>query len=396
MEDKLKIGLTSKEVEERKQKNLVNVDTTLPTKSVKQIIKENFITLFNILNLILGICIFAVGSYKNMLFLWIVIVNTAISTVQEIHSKRMIDKLAILATQKAKVIRDGKKQEIEIHEIVLEDIIELEMGNQVAVDSVVQEGTVEVDESFLTGEPDSIYKQKGDMILSGSIVLSGRCQAKVVHVGEENFASKMTNGVKHVKKVKSEMMQSLSKIIRILTFAIIPIGILLFSNQYFHLQVNLQEAVEKTVAAMIGMIPEGLVLLTSTVLAVSVIRLSKRKVLVQELYCIETLARVDTLCLDKTGTLTEGKMEVKKYSSLNEKNMEMENILANFANNSQDSNATMVAIKEKFKKQKEIWKPKTIISFSSQTKWSAITFEEKGSYLLGAPEIIMKRKFRTI
>jgi len=323
MEDKLKIGLTSKEVEERKQKNLVTVDTTLPTKSVKQIIKENFITLFNILNLILGICIFAVGSYKNMLFLWIVIVNTAISTVQEIHSKRMIDKLAILATQKAKVIRDGKKQEIEIHEIVLEDIIELEMGNQVAVDSVVQEGTVEVDESFLTGEPDSIYKQKGDMILSGSIVLSGRCQAKVVHVGEENFASKMTNGVKHVKKVKSEMMQSLSKI-------------------------------------------------------------------------IETLARVDTLCLDKTGTLTEGKMEVKKYSSLNEKNMEMENILANFANNSQDSNATMVAIKEKFKKQKEIWKPKTIISFSSQTKWSAITFEEKGSYLLGAPEIIMKRKFRTI
>lgn len=392
MENKQEIGLSSKEVEERKKKNLVNVDTTLPTKSVKQIIRENFITLFNILNLVLGICIFAVGSYKNMLFLWIVIVNTTISTLQEIHSKRMIDKLAILATQKAKVIRDGKKQEIAIHEIVLDDIIELEMGNQVAVDSRLIEGVVEVDESFLTGEPDSIYKQKGDMILSGSIILSGKCQAKVEHVGEENFASKMTSGVKRVKKVKSEMMQSLNKIIRILTFAIIPIGILLFSNQYFHLQVELKEAVVKTVAAMIGMIPEGLVLLTSTVLAVSVIRLSKRKVLVQELYCIETLARVDTLCLDKTGTLTEGKMEVEKYHSLANKNQEIENILANFASSSQDNNATMLAIKEKFNKKKETWKPKTIISFSSQTKWSGITFEEKGSYLLGAPEIVIKGK----
>lgn len=390
MEEKTKMGLLTEEVEERKRKHLVNTDTTLPTKSIKQIIKENFVTLFNLLNVILAIGIFAVGSYKNMLFLWIVIMNTAISTVQEIHSKRMVDKLSLLASKKAKVIRDGRKQEIEINEIVLDDLLELETGNQVATDSRVEEGVVEVDESFLTGESDSIYKQEGELILSGSIIISGRCKARVEHIGEENFASKITSGVKCMKKVKSEMMQSLSKIIRILTFAIIPIGILLFCNQYFHLQVGIQETVVKTVAAMIGMIPEGLVLLTSTVLAVSVIRLSKQKVLVQELYCIETLARVDTLCLDKTGTLTEGKMEVKKYTSISKSNQEFETIVANLASASQDSNATMLAIKDKFSKPSDLWKEKARIPFSSQTKWSGITFEKQGSYVLGAPEILLR------
>lgn len=389
MEEKTKMGLLTEEVEERKRKHLVNTDTTLPTKSIKQIIKENFVTLFNLLNVILAIGIFAVGSYKNMLFLWIVIMNTAISTVQEIHSKRMVDKLSLLASKKAKVIRDGRKQEIEINEIVLDDLLELETGNQVATDSRVEEGVVEVDESFLTGESDSIYKQEGELILSGSIIISGRCKARVEHIGEENFASKITSGVKCMKKVKSEMMQSLNKIIRILTFAIIPIGILLFCNQYFHLQVGIQETVVKTVAAMIGMIPEGLVLLTSTVLAVSVIRLSKQKVLVQELYCIETLARVDTLCLDKTGTLTEGKMEVKKYTSISKSNQEFETIVANLASASQDSNATMLAIKDKFSTPSELWKEKARIPFSSQTKWSGITFEKQGSYVLGAPEILL-------
>lgn len=390
VEEKQITGLTSEQVRERERKNLVNFDISLPTKSIKQIVKENFITLFNILNLLLGISIFAVGSYKNMLFLGIVIINTAISTFQEIHSKRMVDKLSVLVSKKAKVIRDGKKQEIEINEIVLDDILELEMGNQVATDSKIEEGVVEVDESFITGESDSIYKQKGDCIFSGSIIISGKCKAKVEHIGEENFASKITNEAKCIKKVKSEMMKSLNKIIKILTFAIIPIGVLLFCNQYFNLQVSLQEAVVKTVAAMIGMIPEGLVLLTSTVLAVSVIRLSKQKVLVQELYCIETLARVDTLCLDKTGTLTEGKMEVKKYFSINEKNETFENVVANIANASEDTNATMIAIKGKFSKITEKWEIKNVIPFSSQTKWSAINFEEKGTYIVGAPEIILK------
>ena len=390
IEEKTITGLTLEQVEERKRKNLVNYDTSLPTKSIKQIVKENFITLFNILNLFLAISIFMVGSYKNMLFLGIVIINTAISTFQEIHSKRMVDKLSVLASKKAKVIRDGKKQEIEMNEIVLDDILELEAGNQVPTDSKIEQGMVEVDESFITGESDSIYKQEGDTIFSGSIIVSGRCMAKVEHIGEGNFASKIANEAKCVKKVKSEMMKSLNKIIKILTFAIIPIGILLFCNQYFNLEVGIKEAVEKTVAAMIGMIPEGLVLLTSTVLAVSVIRLSKRKVLVQELYCIETLARVDTLCLDKTGTLTEGKMEVKKYLSIYEDDKTFENILANIASASEDANSTMIAMKERFTSINKNWKVQNIVPFSSQTKWSAITFEERGSYILGAPEIILK------
>ena len=391
----IKSGLTTKQVEERIEKNLVNIDTTLPTKSIKQILKENFLTLFNFLNLFLAIAVFCVGSYKNMLFLGIVIINTAISTFQEINSKKMVDKLAVLAEAKATVIRDGIKQKISIHKLVLDDIIEMQAGNQIATDSIIEEGEVEVDESFLTGESDSIYKKKGDLILSGSIIISGNCIAKVKHIGEENYTAKISSGAKYVKKVKSEIMKSLSKIIGILTIAIIPIGILLFSNQYFILKFTLEESVVKTVAAMIGMIPEGLVLLTSTVLAVSVIRLSKRKVLVQELYCIETLARVDTLCLDKTGTLTEGKMEVVKYNEQESTKQEFENAMKNFASSSQDSNSTILAIKEKFEKNNkdELVKIKSKIPFSSQTKWSALTYENEDTYILGAPEIVLGNKF---
>ena len=211
----IETGLTSEEVEERKKQGLVNEDTTVPTKKVSRILRENFFTLFNFLNLFLAIAIFVVGSYKNMLFMGIVIINTAISTFQEIRSKKMIDKLAILAESKAKVIRDGFKQEISIHEIVLDDILEYETGNQIVADCIIQEGEVEVDESFLTGETDLIYKKEGDMILSGSIIVSGSCMAKVKHVGKDNYAAEISAKAKYVKKVKSEIMDSLNKIIRI-------------------------------------------------------------------------------------------------------------------------------------------------------------------------------------
>ena len=259
----------------------------------------------------MAIAVFSVGSYKNMLFMLVVVINTAISTYQEIHSKRIIDKLSVMASSKATVIRDGKKQEISINSIVLDDILEFNSGNQIATDSMIFDGEVEVDESFITGESDTIFKKKGDMLLSGSFIVSGKCLAKVKHIGEHNYTAKISSEAKYVKKVNSEIMLSLNKIIKFLSFAIVPIGILLFFNQLKISGGNIEEAVVKSVAAVIGMIPEGLVLLTSTVLAISVIRLSKQKVLVQELYCIETLARVDTLCLDKTGTLTEGTMEVK-------------------------------------------------------------------------------------
>lgn len=388
-------GLTYEQVKKRKEDNLVNYDTSVPTKSIKRILFENFFTLFNFLNLFLALAIFLVGSYKNMLFMIIVIINTAISTIQEIHSKRVIDKLSIIAESKAKVIRDGKKEEIHINDIVLDDILELNTGNQISTDSIILDGKVQVNESCITGEPDSILKKVGDTLLSGSYIVSGKCIAKVEHIGEENYTAKISSGAKYVKKINSEIMISLRKIIRVLAFAIIPIGITLFYTQLHIQALSLQDAVVKTVAAVIGMIPEGLVLLTSTVLAVSVIRLSKSKVLVQELYCIETLARVDTLCLDKTGTLTEGIMEVKDFIPLSKSKDEMFNILSNIAISSDDENSTIEAIRAYFNNTSKAFTVNQKIAFSSDTKWSGINFKEEGSYVIGAPEFVLKNDFKS-
>ncbi len=397
MEDKENIineGLSSEDVRKRQEKNLVNYDTSVPTKSIKKILFDNFFTIFNFLNLFLGIIVFMAGSFKNMIFLSVVIINTAISTIQEIHSKKVVDRLSVLASSKARVIRDGKRQEISINEIVIDDVLEFKTGSQIATDSIILNGTVQVNESFLTGEPDSIEKKEGDVLLSGSYIVSGNCTAKVIHIGEENYTAKISKDAKYVKKVNSEIMTSLNNIIKFLTFAIIPIGIALFIVQLNVENLSFQSAVTKTVAAIIGMIPEGLVLLTSTVLAVSVVRLSKSKVLVQELYCIETLARVDTLCLDKTGTLTEGIMEVKDYIPINDSDTNMKNILSNIAKFSEDENSTINAIKDYFKDITNEFIPVKKYAFSSKTKWSAITFENQGSYIIGAPEFILKNNFK--
>lgn len=397
MEDQNKIiqeCLSYEDVKKRQEKKLVNYDTSVPTKSIKKILFDNFFTIFNFLNLFLGIIVFMAGSFKNMIFLSVVIINTAISTIQEIHSKKVVDRLSVLASSKAHVIRDGKRQEISINEIVIDDVLEFKTGSQIATDSIILSGTVQVNESFLTGEPDSIEKKEGDLLLSGSYIVSGNCAAKVIHVGEENYTAKISKDAKYVKKVNSEIMTSLNKIIKFLTFAIIPIGIALFIVQLNVENLSLQSAVTKTVAAIIGMIPEGLVLLTSTVLAVSVVRLSKSKVLVQELYCIETLARVDTLCLDKTGTLTKGVMEVKDYIPINDSDTNMKNILSNIAKFSEDENSTINAIKDYFKDITNEFVPVKKYAFSSKNKWSAITFENQGSYIIGAPEFILKNCFK--
>lgn len=386
--------LSSEDVKKRQEKKLVNYDTSVPTKSIKKILFDNFFTIFNFLNLFLGIIVFMAGSFKNMIFLSVVIINTAISTIQEIHSKKVVDRLSVLASSKAHVIRDGKRQEISINEIVIDDVLEFKTGSQIATDSIILSGTVQVNESFLTGEPDSIEKKEGDVLLSGSYIVSGNCAAKVIHVGEENYTAKISKDAKYVKKVNSEIMTSLNKIINFLTSAIIPIGIALFIVQLNVENLSLQSAVTKTVAAIIGMIPEGLVLLTSTVLAVSVVRLSKSKVLVQELYCIETLARVDTLYLDKTGTLTEGIMEVKDYIPINDSDTNMKNILSNIAKFSEDENSTINAIKDYFKDITNEFIPVKKYAFSSKNKWSAITFENQGSYIIGAPEFILKNNFK--
>lgn len=389
---KIDIGLTKEEVEERIKENKVNYDTSLPTKSIKTIVRENIFTLFNLINILLGVAVFCVGSYKNLLFLIVIFCNTAISIIQEINSKRAVDKLSILAQAKVNCIRDGEKQEIGINSIVLDDLLMLETGNQIVADSIILEGEVEVNESFITGESDVIYKRKGDTLLSGSFVVSGKCKAEVIHIGDENYTSKISSGAKYVKKVNSEIMKSLNGIIKIVSIAIVPIGILLFFNQLGLTENSFKNAVVNTVAAIIGMIPEGLVLLTSTVLAVSVIRLSKRKVLVQELYCIETLARVDTLCLDKTGTITEGTMEVNDIIEITKSKEELEEILSEISSASDDNNSTIEAIRAKYK-NKQKWKVINKIPFSSQKKWSGICFKDKGSYIIGAPEFVLREKY---
>ncbi|MCM1371141.1 MAG: HAD-IC family P-type ATPase [Clostridium sp.] len=386
MEEYIINGLNDKEVKNRYERNLVNYDTSLPTKSVKRIILDNVFTLFNLLNLVLGLCIFVTGSYKNMLFLGLVICNTLISIIQEIRSKRTIDKLSLLVEKSAIVIRNGKENKIDINEIVKDDLILFKIGNQIIVDSTVIDGSVEVDESCVTGESNPIYKQSGDLLLSGSYVISGKCKAKVLNVGIDNYSSRISCDAKYVKKVNSEIMKSLNKIIKLLSIAIVPIAILLFLNQYYLTNSDINISIINTVAALISMIPEGLVLLTSTVLAVSVIKLSRYNVLVQQLYCIETLARVDTICFDKTGTLTEGRMEVKEYINLSK---EDERPILSEMCACLDDNATIDAIKNKYGTSSN-FKVEEIIPFSSLKKYSAVTFKDKGTYILGAAEFILK------
>lgn len=386
-------GLTKEEVRHRIRQGKVNYDTTTPSKSVKQIFIENTFTLFNFINIILGIAIIIVGSYKNLLFLGVVICNTLISTIQEVRAKRIVDKLSVISSSKAKVIRDGKEKEIHIDNIVLDDLIIYELGNQVVVDSKIVDGFCEVNESFITGEAKTIYKKEGDTLLSGSFIVSGSVKAKVIHVGLDNYTSVISRDAKKMKKeINSEIMRSLNKIVKYVSIALVPIGILLLLRQFSIDGNTTQNAVTSVVAALIAMIPEGLILLVSTVLAISVLRLSKYNVLVQDLYSLETLARVDTLCLDKTGTITEGKMEVVDVIPLNNhKAYEIDEVMEMISTNLDDKNPTFIAINDKYgndSKTKIIKK----IPFSSERKYSGITLKNE-SYIMGAPEFVLEKDF---
>ena len=377
-------GLNEKEVFNRIKNGYVNYETSIKTKSIGQIILSNCFTLFNILNLCLGLLIFFVNSYKNLLFLGVVVCNTLISIIQEIRSKIEIDKLSIITSNTASVVRSGKNKVINIKDVVLDDIIKYKRGNQIIADSIIKEGTVEVNESLISGEENSITKKVGDILYSGSFVVSGKCVCRVERVGNDSYSAKITKEAKYVKKVNSEIMRTLNKIIKVMSMIIVPIGIILFLKQY-NVDKNMTDAVINTVAAIIGMIPEGLVLLTSTVLAVSVIRLSQKRVLVRQLYCIETLARVDTICLDKTGTLTEGVMEVEDIVVLNDK-YDCINILSAIARVFLEDNPTMDAISRKFNKRVD-YKLISKEPFSSEKKYSSVTFKE-GKYILGAPDVL--------
>lgn len=383
---KIDKGLNNNQVNYRFKCGDYNYNSDVKTKTIGQIILYNVFTLFNILNFGLGLLIFLVGSYKNLLFLGVVLCNTLISIIQEIRSKRAIDKLSIISSVSANVIREGKSKIINIEDVVLDDIIIYKRGNQIIADSIIQEGVVEVNESLLSGEENLITKTIGDILYSGSFVVTGKCIAKVEKVAINNYASKITKEAKYVKKVNSEIMKTLKKIIKIISIIIVPLGIILFLRQY-NIDKNITDAVVNSVAAIIGMIPEGLVLLTSTVLAVSTLRLSKKRVLVQQLYCIETLARVDTICLDKTGTLTEGIMEVEDVVVLNDK-YDYKKILSAMSRELADDNPTMDAISRKFNKKTD-FKCLEVEPFSSEKKYSSVAFKE-GKYILGAPDILDK------
>ena len=382
-------GLSKEEVKERINAGKVNYDTTTPSKSIKQIIFENTFTLFNFINIILGVMVILVGSYKNLLFLGVVICNTLISSVQEIRAKKMIDKLSVIASSKAKVIRDGKQKEININDIVLDDVVLYELGDQVTVDSVVLSNECEVNESFITGEAKTIFKKKGDTLLSGSFIVSGFSYAKVIHVGLDNYTSIISKDAKKMKKdISSEIMRTLKKIVKYVSIALVPIGILLLLRQFSIDGNTTQNAVVSVVAALIAMIPEGLILLVSTVLAISVLRLSKHNVLVQDLYSIETLARVDTLCLDKTGTITEGVMQVNDVL-LNDgyEKEKVDDILCAISTNLNDKNPTFLAINEKYGNTSKI-KANDLIPFSSDKKYSGIICGNE-AYIMGAGEFIL-------
>ena len=381
------LGLTETQVQERYKNGLVNFDTSVKTKATKLIVRDNVFTVFNMVNLFLAIMVLTTKSFKNLLFMNGVIINACIAIFQEIRSKKTLDKLQVINQTKIKVIRDGKENTIGMNSIVLDDIVKLELGNQIVVDSIIMDGEVEVNESFITGEADTVYKKKGDMLLSGSFIVSGNCIAKVEHIGLDNYTAKISANTKNIKTISSEIMRSLNKIISAISFVIIPLGILLYYKQLSLHGNTVKDAILNTVAALIGMIPEGLVLLTSTILAVGVVRLSRRKVLVQDIYCIEALARVDTICLDKTGTITEGRMEVVDVIDLEK--VDSKKIISNLNYQLDENNPTGLALKAKFGKSNDL-KLIEKIPFNSSKKYSGCKFKE-GEYLIGAPEFIIKK-----
>ena len=436
-------GLTNEQVQERIAEGKVNVNENPNTRTYKQIILENTLTFFNFLNIALLVLVLFVRSYKNSMFMGIILINTVIGIIQEISAKKTIDRLAILTESKTVVLREGKKWSISTEKLVLDDLIFLKTGDQVPADVKVLEGTVEVNESLLTGESDNLSKSQGDELFSGSFVTSGEACCQVIHVGKDNYASQITSEAKEFKRHNSELRNSLNAILKVISIIIVPLGAMLFYKQYMIVGDTLKDSVVNMVAAVLGMIPEGLVLLTSVALTLGSMVLATKKTLVQELYCIETLARVDTLCLDKTGTITEGTMKVedvqlydtaqttvvqhtakfdpetgepvqnvsalkpevtvsaeKENGQIQEtvnsetvsqeerqKLQEIDHIMGNMMSVLHDQNATADALRKRFPSRNDL-KLIHAIPFSSDRKYSGAVFEGRGTYLMGAAQFL--------
>lgn len=398
-EEKIPAGLSSAEVAQRQAAGEVNVDADVKTRSVADIFRDNICTLFNLINVILAVFVFFTGSYKNMLFMLVIVINVVIGIVQEIRSKVTTDRLAIVAASHVDTARDGAVVELPVNQLVLGDTVRLGRGSQIPADCRIIQGECKVNESLLTGESKLIAKGPGDELMSGSFINSGTVWATVVHVGADNYAAKITSEAKRHKAVNSEIMASLNAIIKYVSIFMFPVGALLFCSNYFFLHTELNSTILSTVSALVGMIPEGLILLTSTVLAVAVIRLSRYKVLVQQLYCIETLARVDVLCLDKTGTITTGAMEAFDVQVVQgdqgpDALERVERAFASIAGADEDPNETALAIRAYFGPQGKRSQVRPLpversIPFSSDAKWSGATLADGSSYVMGAAQFVL-------
>ena len=395
-------GLTDDEVNERIEQGLVNQSDISTGKSVKNIILSNILTYFNLIFLIIAILLIYVGSYRNLTFLPVIIGNIIIGIVQELRAKQILDKMNLINAPHSIVFRNGVQKQILSQQLVKDDIVLLSAGNQICADAIVIEGNIQVNEALLTGEADEIEKISGSSLLSGSFVVSGQCYAKLEHVGNESYITKLTAEAKAMGSgEQSEMIRSINQLVKWIGIGIIPIGILLFFQGYYLNHETMQKSIVSMVAAIIGMIPEGLYLLTTIALALSTMRLAKKQVILHDMKSIEALARVDVLCVDKTGTITETGMEVlevipsKINSQMIKTKEELELLLTDYAMSIPDDNATMHAIREyvsSFNNNSKKRDTIEVIPFSSTTKYSGISFSD-GSFLLGAPEFVMREEY---
>lgn len=390
MEEKQFHGLSSAEVEDRIRMDRTNHMNTSASKSVSDIVKEHSLTYFNFLNLFLAVLVALTGQFKNMTFMGVILINTAIGIVQELKVKKLIDQISVMTAARTRVIREGVTKEIDVSDVVIDDVILVESGEQVCADCRLLDATgIEVNESMLTGESRPVKKQAGEELMSGSYLVSGSGVAKVFHVGENNYAATLAKKAKIKKRASSQMQEIIKKIIKIDGVLLIPVGILLYLSQRGIAETT-SDAVVNTVAGVIGMIPEGLVLLTSVSFVLGVGRLARKKALVQEMEAIEALARVNVLCLDKTGTITTGKLDVVDVVPVQEEQSpeEITTIMSELTWAFDDVNSTQDALRKKFKKIGK-WKAEEKIPFSSDRKYRAAFFEEHGGYALGAPEFLV-------
>lgn len=392
----IETGLNREQVQEYVRNGWTNRPVEPPSKTVSEIIKSNLFTYFNLVFAVLAALLIIVGSFRSLTFLPVILANLFIGIIQEIRAKKTLDKLSVLNAPKALVVREGEKKVIPAEKLVLDDIVIFKAGNQICADAIVLEGDISVNESLLTGEADEITKQSGDVLMSGSFVVSGQCYARLDKVGEDSYISKLTLEAKAMnEEEQSEMIRVLDKLVGVVGIMIIPIGLVLFGQSFFLSGATFRDSIVSMVAAVIGMIPEGLYLLASVALVVSVMRLASKKVLVHDMKCIETLARVNVLCVDKTGTITENNMQVDGIVPMEDSDLvtvsELKSLVTDFAGAMSDDNITMEALKKHFGGP-VVREAVSVTSFSSAYKYSSATFTD-ASYVLGAPEFVLRQDY---